>query len=143
MELNIHRGANRKTCCISMLFVDNALQKQCYILEDLVREVEGEPVERWKVQNKTAIPRGRYKVLPQFSPHFGRMMPHLQDVPGYTHVMIHPGNTDIDTDGCLLTGTAISDDGEAVTQARIAYEALLHLMQEAWDKDEEVWVTLQ
>ena len=73
-----------------------------WVLEDQVREVVGEPVSEWKVPGKTAIPAGRYKVLITFSNRFQKLMPQLMDVPGFTGVRIHAGNTAADTEGCLL-----------------------------------------
>ena len=42
----------------------------CFTLEDCVREKEGVAIEKWKMQGKTAIPRGIYKVVFQNSPKF-------------------------------------------------------------------------
>ena len=33
----------------------------CYVLEDAVRQRDGEPVSAWKVKGETAIPTGRYE----------------------------------------------------------------------------------
>jgi hypothetical protein len=43
-------------------------------------------------------------------------MLHLQDVPNFTYILIHAGNTDEHTSGCLIVGETqqdldISDDG--------------------------------
>ena len=69
-----------------------------------MREVPGQPVSSWKVQNQTAIPVGRYRVIVDKSARFGRQMPHILNVPGFDGIRIHSGNTDADTDGCLLLG---------------------------------------
>lgn len=82
-----------------------------YTLEDMVREVKGQPVESWKVQNVTAIPSGRFEVKMTYSVRFKKIMPELQAVPGFTGVRAHGGNTDADTDGCILVGEMKDNEG--------------------------------
>lgn len=76
----------------------------CYTLEDEIREVVGQPVSEWKVHGCTAIPSGRYPVVLQNSPRFGPETPTLLDVPGFSYIRMHAGNTSEDTEGCLLLG---------------------------------------
>jgi hypothetical protein len=86
----------------------------CFTLEDCVREKEGVAVEKWKVDGKTAIPRGIYKVVFQNSPKFGPDTLTLLKVPGFTHIRIHSGNTHEDTEGCIIVGYRITRDGVIV-----------------------------
>lgn len=74
----------------------------CYTLEDVAREVEGQPVEIWKRYGETAIPYGVYKVTLGMSQRFGKLLPRILDVPGFDGVLIHGGNTAADTHGCIL-----------------------------------------
>ena len=69
-----------------------------------------------------AIPVGTYPVTIYHSPKFGRMVPLIEHVPGRAFIEIHPGNTDIDTDGCILLGTARA--GETVEHSRAACDLL-------------------
>jgi hypothetical protein len=93
----------------------------CWTLEDVIREVPGQPVENWKIFGETAIPSGTYQALLNFSQHFQRDLPELLNVPGYAGVRIHGGNTAVDTEGCILvalnhptTDTIQGSDADAV-----------------------------
>lgn len=90
---------------------------ECFTCEDVIREVPGKPVSSWKVQNETAIPAGRYRVKLSYSPHFRQVLPEVIDVPGYTGIRIHIGNTAKDTDGCLLLGETQTTTGVASSTA--------------------------
>ena len=46
-------------------------------------------------------------------------MPELLFVPGFTGIRIHAGNTDADTEGCLLLGTSRGPD--RVNDSRTAF----------------------
>jgi len=83
----------------------------CFTLEDKVREQDGVSVEKWKVQDQTAIPRGIYDVVLEDSPHFGTDTPTILNVPGYKYIRMHSGNTDKDTDGCIIVGYRLNDAG--------------------------------
>ena len=57
-----------------------------------------------KIAGKTAIPAGTYLVKKTMSPRFKKVLPEILNVPNYTGVRIHAGNTAADTEGCLLLG---------------------------------------
>lgn len=76
----------------------------CWVCEDAVREVPGQPVETWKIKGKTAIPYGRYQIKRTFSNRFQRTTPQLINVPGFAGIRIHAGNDAGDTEGCPLPG---------------------------------------
>ena len=76
----------------------------CFVLEDVVRPVGV------KVPGRTAIPAGTYPISFEKSPRLSALKgrdlftPRLHNVPGFEGVLIHVGNYDQDTDGCLLPG---------------------------------------
>lgn len=72
----------------------------CHTLEPRWRNLRREE----KVKGKTAIPAGSYKVMMAPSQKFKKVMPYLMNVPCFSGIMIHPGNTSKDTEGCILVG---------------------------------------
>ena len=61
MELLVQREPSTLSSTPGTLSIDGVFE--CYTLEDVVREVPGQPVAMWKVQNETAIPAGRYQEI--------------------------------------------------------------------------------
>jgi hypothetical protein len=64
-----------------------------------------------KQYGRTAIPRGRYKIVLSRSQRFGKIMPEVVGVPGFSGVRIHGGNHAADTLGCPLLGAVRTADG--------------------------------
>lgn len=108
-----------------------------YTCEDADRRLEAGGS---KIQNQTAIPRGKYKVILSFSHHFQRVMPELLDVPGYAGVRIHGGNTAADTEGCVLLGQQRTENGCANCAERNA--ALIDLLQADEDAGINSWIEI-
>lgn len=59
-------------------------------------------------QNISCIPEGEYEVHRIYSPKFGKCF-HIQDVPGRSEILIHKGNYNKDTHGCILVGMGHAD----------------------------------
>lgn len=97
-----------------------------FSVEDTVRQVDGLPVSSWKIPGKTAIPTGTYKLAVTFSQRFQKHLPELLDVPGYSGVRIHSGNTAEDTEGCIIIGTGRNKDG--VANSRYAVSTLMEIL---------------
>lgn len=117
-------------------------ERLCYTLEDKVREREGQPVARWKVPGRTAIPRGTYKVVVTHSPRFGRPLPLLLNVPGFIGIRIHPGNDSDDTDGCILVGNTWSG-GDFIGQSRLAFNAVFSMINAAHQRGEPIEIEVR
>jgi hypothetical protein len=139
MELIVTRQIFTEESTVGSLSIDGKFQ--CFTLEDVQREIEGEPVASWKIPGKTAIPKGKYEVVIDFSPHFGHDLPHILNVPGYTGVRIHPGNDDEDTEGCILVGLTRSPN--FVGQSRNAFDNLSPLLDEAYAKCEKIMLEVK
>lgn len=138
MNLTLMRWKSSEHATIGTLLNDGA--SMCYTLEDVVREIPGQPVDAWKVKGETAIPAGRYRVTITPSQRFGRDLPLLHDVPGFDGVRIHTGNTDKDTEGCILVGTMVA--GEAIVESRKAFVNVFGMIQAALQGNGEVWLTV-
>ena len=116
MELNLNRRYKGDGYTIGTLTIDG--KYFCDTLEDTDRGLDQSMTEanimHIKVKGKTAIPTGTYRIdMATISPRFkarwwarqfGGIVPRLVGVRGFTGVLIHPGNTADDTDGCILVG---------------------------------------
>jgi hypothetical protein len=93
------------------------------------------------MRSRPAIPAGTYKLGVTFSQRFQRMLPILHDVPGFDGVRIHTGNTDADTEGCILVG--IVTEAESITYSRAAFNALYPKLVDALGAGEELTIEIR
>ena len=113
MKLTLKRNFKGPDYTIGKLYIDD--HYFCDTLEDTVRP-DGQ-----KIKGKTAIPAGTYKVVKSYSPRFKKILPEILDVPNFTGVRIHAGNTAKDTDGCLLLGLNKTKGAVLDSQTTMAY----------------------
>ena len=110
MKLDVVRTLFGKDATNGMLFIDKVFE--AFTLEDEVRDV--------KVHSETAIPLGEYEIKlrteggfhSKYTARYGAMhkgMLWLQDVPNFKWILIHTGNQDSHTAGCLLIGETQQD----------------------------------
>lgn len=123
MELKLIRKFPAPDCVIGEFYVNGKFE--CYTCEDIERPV--------KLAGVTAIPRGHYEVVITYSERFKKQLPLLLNVPNYSGVRIHPGNTSKDTEGCILPGKGKTKN--AVTQSRLAFDALFTKLKAAAVKE--------
>lgn len=121
MKLSVVRSFFLEKCTIGKMFIDGQ-DLGIFTLEDVVR------ADGIKIPGATAIPAGAYKVIIDFSNHFQRDLPHILDVPNFVGVRIHPGNTDSDTQGCLLLGLDW-DGGDFIGRSRDAFDVVFPKIQ--------------
>lgn len=143
--LSVKRFDFKPDWTIGKLFVKDIIDG--YTVEDEIREV--------KVHGETAIPYGRYLLSTRMSPKFSdtfvyskslnvlidpkdkSLHPNTSDwishemiwitnVPDFEYVLLHWGNTDLDTEGCLVVGShmGIIKEREGVTGSRDYYKSL-------------------
>src|SRR5260221_304793 len=132
MDLILKRTRLRDTITTGQLYIDGVYF--CFTLEDKVREQIGIPVQKWKVFGETAIPYGVYKIILEDSPKFGPETLTINKVDGFTGVRMHAGNTQFDTDGCIIVGYRVRDDGIIVPgTTKPAVADLKKLVKQATD----------
>ena len=135
MELRVQRIAKRESYTIGRLYIDG--KYFCDTLEPKVRDLSKEA----KVKGRTAIPTGRYRVYLTYSPRFKRILPLLEDVPHFTGVRIHRGNTAKDTEGCILVG--FNREIGKVLDSAATEQRLMAVLQNAVNKGEQIYITVE
>ena len=129
MKLTVVRTQFGTDATNGLLFIDGIFE--CYTLEDQYQAV--------KVMHETCIPEGTYDINfrktggfhAKYSEryknaHYGML--HIQDVPNFTYILIHTGNTDEHTSGCLIVGETqqdleVSKDG-FIGSSTVAYKKM-------------------
>jgi hypothetical protein len=119
MLITIKRLYKTDDSTIGELSIDGIFE--CFTLEDKERPV--------KIKGETAIAKGTYKVIINQSNRFKRLLPLLIDVPDFEGVRIHSGNSNHDTEGCILVGQ--SRNKNYIGQSRKAFDKLFKKMQAA------------
>ena len=113
---------------------------QCFTLEDRVRDLG--PHGEGKIQDQTAIPAGRYRVIINRSKRFKKDMMRLVGVPFFDGILIHGGNTDENTRGCILVGDKLEGKEIVHGTSTPAIRALFAKVQKFITDGGEVWITV-
>ena len=146
MDLEVLRYSSQDETTLGLLFGDG--QFLCYSLEDEARAV--------KVAGETRIPAGKYditlrtvggkhaKYAARF-PDIHKGMLWVRNVPGFEYILIHVGNTDDDTEGCLLLGDSstqnVSHEGSIGASVN-AYKRVYPLIANRLAAGEKVTITV-
>jgi len=109
MKLKVLRFSSQEDSTSGLLFLEGkkGLEFLCYTLEDEARAL--------KVKGETRVPAGTYKLElrteggfhNKYKKRYGgfhKGMLHVTNVPNFEYILIHTGNTDEHTAGCLLVG---------------------------------------
>lgn len=78
------------------------------------------------LRSKSCIPCGIYPIKKEVHPRFADVI-RLSNVPNRSGILIHPGNTLYDTQGCILPGLDI-DDTIGIKSSRPALQRLFKLL---------------
>jgi hypothetical protein len=149
MKLQVVRFSSQADSTSGLLFEINDLGRQflCYTLEDEARVL--------KVKGETRIPAGVYSIelrkeggfharYTKKYPSIHRGMLHIVDVPNFEYILIHTGNTDEHTAGCLIVGDSQENNGIIkdgfVGKSVNAYKRIYPRIAKAIEKGEEVTI---
>lgn len=153
MELIVDRKWKKQNYTISNLTVNG--EWFCNVLEDTDRGLDDSmslaKIKELKKASITAIPSGTYEVtLDVISPRFctnsfykqvcDGKLPRLLNVKGFEGILIHAGNTDKDTAGCLLVG--VNRAVGQVLNSRDTFKKLYKLLKDRHDKGEKITIKI-
>lgn len=155
MKILVDRKWKKEGYTIGKLYIDN--MAFCDTLEDTDRGLDSSmSLEKIKVLKKaaiTAIPTGTYKVrMDVVSNKYngkdwymkncnGSRIPRLENVPGYAGILIHPGNTAAETEGCILVGKNKAKG--KVLESKETFLQLYNKMYAAYKKGENIEITIK
>ncbi|EIS7767148.1 hypothetical protein L0076_001274, partial [Campylobacter coli] len=135
MKITINRRYTGKTCVIGQFKVlddDDKILFECFSLEE-----DKEGLESGK---DLRIPTGVYNLRRHSPSRFENTLRSItkkddtminvynDDVPSSRAILIHWGNTDKDTQGCILLGLTKDNNNESVGQSRQACKEFYDLM---------------
>ncbi|EDP3726584.1 hypothetical protein GXB62_05335 [Campylobacter jejuni] len=136
MKITINRRYTGKTCVIGKFKVlgdDEEILFECFSLEE-----DKEGLESGK---DLRIPEGNYNLKRHSPSRFENTLRSItkkdddtminvynDDVPSSRAILIHWGNTDKDTKGCILLGLTKDNNNESVGQSRQACKEFYDLM---------------
>ena len=150
MELVLKRIAKKKGYTIGKLYVKQPIideylrgEKFIYICDTLEPQWRDYAKGARKIKGKSAIPEGRYPIVITFSPTFKKWkwLPLLVNVPMFSGIRIHAGNTVKDTQGCILVGE--NREVGKVLNSRKYVKIVKEKIVEAKDKGEAVWIEIR
>ena len=149
MKLKVLRFSSQQDSTSGLLFEEGDMGTKflCYTLEDERRVL--------KVKGETRVPAGTYNIKlrkeggfnAKYTKKYGgfhRGMLHICDVPNFEYILIHTGNTDEHTAGCLLVGDSqennvIIKDG-FIGKSGNAYKRIYPAIAKAIELNEEVTI---
>ncbi len=140
MKITVIRSPSLGGATIGKLYVDGAFK--CHTLEDEIREIAGQPVQNWKINGVTAIPAGVYQVTLETSPRFGPDTLSIKNVPGFSYIRMHAGNTSDDTEGCILLGLQAGPASLIGGTSRPAVNLIKDLVRSAINQGEQVMIDI-
>lgn len=141
MKLKLNRKAFKDTYTIGDLYIDGVFY--CNTLEDKNRDLNKNGKfdgDEKKIYGETCIPFGIYEVIVNKSPKFGRELPRLLNVPHFDGILIHRGNTHVDTGGCILVGEN-KEVGKVINSTKYEIE-LTKILKDAISRKEKITIEI-
>lgn len=115
LKVRLTRAFQSKNLTLGMLQVEGVEHQPIYTLENPLRETSVD----------SRIPAGEYTCR-QYSGTKYKDVYEVCDVPGRSAILIHPGNTEADTLGCILLGLDATSNG--VRRSLMALNTLRELI---------------
>ena len=146
MELRVRRIALKDKYTIGKLYINGTYF--CDVLEDKVRDLNKNGVfdnGEVKIANHTAIPYGTYEITlgvrsTKFSD-FENYLPRLTNVPLFVGVLLHVGNSDVDSSGCLLVGEN-KVIGKVINSTKTFHKLMHEHLIPANKRGEKIYITI-
>lgn len=147
MIVQVNRFVSNKEETIGVFLVDGL--PQAVTCEDQLQKV--------KVKGETRIPEGTYELglrkegghhekYAKMFPNLHKGMLELQNVPGFQYILIHIGNTEKDTDGCILVGekfTVAANGRLSIENSTVAYQRIYKLIIDQMSSGKKVSITIK
>ena len=151
MEIEIKRFADNGDTTLGILFINGVFE--CFTVEDEERKI--------KKKGETRVPNGTYKIgvrnsggfHSRYKARYGNMHKGMlciynekdwilkNDGMVFQYILIHTGNTDEHTAGCLLVNDAVSGRTFTGSSSRDAYKDMYPKIINALENDEIVSIT--
>lgn len=154
MNLVLDRFFKGPKYTVGHLYIDG--KYFCDTMEDkdrgLLDSMSLAEIKSKKVSSETAIPRGTYKVtLDVVSPKYSKRdfyikvckgkVPRLLNVKGFEGILIHAGNTEEDSAGCLLVGMNL--ERGKVLKSQETFRKLYKMLSGAKLRGEYIQITIK
>lgn len=155
MELRVRRIALKDKYTIGKLYINGTYF--CDVLEDKVRDLNKNGVfdnGEVKIANHTAIPYGTYEITMDvqsnkysnfekypWAKEYNGYIPRLTNVPLFLGVLIHPGNDEQDTSGCLLVGEN-KVVGKVINSTKTFHRLMHEYLIPAKNRGEKIYITI-
>jgi hypothetical protein len=137
MKLVLIRDQSDANGTFGRLYINGLFE--CHTFEDPDRQLEKQGTV--KVQNDSAIPRGIYQVIIDMSVRFKKLMMRLLNVPDFSGIRIHAGNTKKDTEGCILLGNGRTRVG--LFDSRTAVDKVFSAVDRALKAGDKVTIEIK
>lgn len=154
MNLILDRFFKGPKYTVGHLYIDG--KYFCDTMEDkdrgLLDSMSLAEIKSKKIPSETAIPRGTYKVtLDVVSPKYSKKdfyikvcngkVPRLLNVKGFEGILIHAGNTEKDSAGCLLVGMNL--ERGKVLKSQETFRMLYKMLSGAKLRGEYIQITIK
>lgn len=154
MDIKVKRIFKGDKYTIGNLYINDKFV--CDTIEDVDRglkqNMDNTEISKLKIQDQTAIPTGKYKVtLSVQSPSFSKKpyylnfcngyLPRLENVPGFSGILIHRGVDQNHSSGCIIVG--YNTIKGKVTNSQKAFETVYNMLKEADDNEENIYITIE